>query len=206
MPKSFIADKIGNSVRPALQLAHYLDIQVLTECHRNFHYRCRNPEVSIGPGLHTAIDQKYRVVYIEDGHEDELDAVWHEVMHLLCDPPGLCCNTLEQWMLLAVEYVYAKHCLSKTDLKSLSKLRSGTLIFNLTGDRRPAMGEPMNDKMMKHKFWEDALGRAVTIGLLDENYVPTFKRPDWSKLSSEQSYELINKYMDINHTYLDTSE
>lgn len=109
-----------------------------------------------------------------------LPDIWHEIMRLICWRDD---QSNEDLLLVPVEEAYTKACLPGSRQERV--LRELWTHAHPYAQRLRVENLEDDPHFRRRKFWLDGKRIARQVGLLDDKNYPTFKYPDWSKLSEE---------------------
>jgi hypothetical protein len=143
--------------------------------------------------MHHGIDVKKQKLYVEEFYledmaEEEQEVIClHEVMHLICHPPGLKIQEVcEGWLLIPMEtyMVRSLHFSREIAYKLRNETSLDPKIAVHPADLRGTYSEVGAwARPERSVWWRRATERAVRVGLLYPNRTPTFKRANWKALS-----------------------
>lgn len=133
-------------------------------------------------------------VFILKSEDPGLEELLHEVVHCICYVPVLegmqrrsgIDHVDEADFLMPFERALARACIvSPFDLEAVIKYQEDTSVWN----EGRALGDYHDYESMPR--WQKGLEVAKQVGLLDDALVPTFCRPDWSRISVDERRRLL---------------
>lgn len=143
-----------------------------------------NPDFLAGPNG-GGIDPFGRILYTDDtlDIEDNL----HELVHVICALPFVGDDGVEdvpeESLLFMYERALAEACLDESDLKRVIDYQLMTHLTRYEAD----LGTMVHESPASvYGLWTTGLSRCRKVGLLDEHNFPTFRWPDWSRLTPQQ--------------------
>ncbi len=117
------------------------------------------------------------------GPEYGFEAWLHEVMHVLVQPPFASITEVpEDWLLMQVELPYAR---AIGDAEAVRLVRAWQdVTMRVTVDAGPNDCGP--DWRRTKPWWKEGYRLARKLGVLNKRNEPTWKWPDWSKLTASE--------------------
>lgn len=114
------------------------------------------------------------------------EAFLHELVHVLVHPPGHDIYRVEEtWILLGFERCLARHTLGRDDFRKVVEFQEMTEYESWDPRTQKQVSEYLGDlrRPESHSFWRRMLKRCRKTGILDKKNRPTWRRPNWRRLS-----------------------
>lgn len=123
---------------------------------------------------------------VEANAKQDYEAEWHELFHVLCAIPGTDIEEVDEaFMLMQVERAYAREYGPTFVRRVVSWQEATSTAYN--------NGDELSDyhAYRRAPFWRAGYARGRRIGLLDTNDHPTWRWPNWKKLTRADWREII---------------